>query len=353
MKKVLSVLSVATLSLSLVLVSCGSKPEGQPGGANQGGAEGGAQGGAAPTARIGMVTDVGGVNDNSFNQSAWEGLQKLQKDLNLPQDNVSYLQSTSDADYIPNLTQFVKDKWDLTWGIGFVIGDHVKKVATENPDSKLAIIDAEVDAPNVESVLFKEHEGSFLAGVVAAKMSKSKKVGFVGGMEIPVIKRFEVGFEAGVKAADPSVEVVKVYTGAFDKPDLGKSTASQMYGQGVDIIFHASGATGDGVFNEAKDRKSKGENVWVIGVDKDQSLTFGDEVTLTSMVKRVDEAVYRVSKDVIDGKFEGGKIVWLGLAEDGVGLAETSKKNVPEDVLKLADEFKQKIVKGEITVPEK
>ncbi|USG67995.1 BMP family ABC transporter substrate-binding protein [Brevibacillus ruminantium] len=351
MKKVLSVLSVATLSLSLVLAGCGSKPEGQNQGAgNQGGAQGGE---AAATTRIGMVTDIGGVNDNSFNQSAWEGLQKLQKDLNLPKESVDYLQSTSDADYIPNLTQFVKDKWDLTWGIGFVIGDHVKKVATENPDSKLAIIDAEVDAPNVESVLFKEHEGSYLAGVVAAKMSKSKKVGFVGGMEIPVIKRFEVGFAEGVKAVDPSVQVITVYTGAFDKPDLGKSTASQMYDQGADIIFHASGATGDGVFNEAKNRKSKGQDVWVIGVDKDQSLTFGDDVTLTSMVKRVDEAVYRVSKDVIDGKFEGGKIVWLGLAENGVGLADTSTKNVPADVLKLADEFKEKIVKGEITVPEK
>lgn len=346
MKKVLSVLSVAALSLSLVLAGCGGKTEGQQGAANQG--EGQA---AAPNARIGMVTDVGGVNDNSFNQSAWEGLQKLQKDLNLPQENVNYLQSTSDADYIPNLTQFVKDKWDLTWGIGFLMGDHVKKVASENPDAKLAIIDAEVDAPNVESVLFKEHEGSFLVGVVAAKMSKSKKVGFVGGMEIPVIKRFEAGFEAGVKAADPSVQVVKVYAGAFDKPDQGKSIASQMYDQGVDIVFHASGATGDGVFNEAKARKSKGQQVWVIGVDKDQSLTFGDDITLTSMVKRVDEAVYRVSKDVIDGKFKGG-IVWLGLKENGVGLADTSNKNVPADVLKLVDEYKQKIVNGEIKVPE-
>jgi len=340
MKKVLSVLSVATLSLSLVLAGCGSKPEAQPQG--QTGASGGEAGGSAPTIKVGMVTDVGGVNDNSFNQSAWEGLQKLQTELNLPKDNVNYLQSTSDAEYVPNLTQFVKDKWDLTWGIGFLMGDHLKKVASENPESKLAIIDAEVDAPNVESVLFKEHEGSFLAGVVAAKMSKTKKVGFVGGVEIPVIKRFELGFEAGVKAADPSVEVIKVYTGAFDKPDLGKSTASQMYGQGADIIFHASGGTGDGVFNEAKDRKAKGQDVWVIGVDKDQSLTFGDEITLTSMVKRVDEAVYLVSKDLTEGKFEGGKIKWLGLAEDGVGLASTSNKNVPEDILKQVEEYKQK-----------
>ncbi|RNB77367.1 BMP family lipoprotein [Brevibacillus panacihumi] len=349
MKKVLSVLSVATLSLSLVLAGCGSKteaPQGQTG--NAGGTEGAAP---AAAARVGMVTDVGGVNDNSFNQSAWEGLQKLRTDLNLPEGNVNFLQSTSDADYVPNLTQFVKDGWDLTWGIGFLMGDHLKKVADENPNSKLAIIDAEVDAPNVESVLFKEHEGSFLAGVVAAKMSKTKKVGFVGGVEIPVIKRFELGFEAGVKAADPSVEVIKIYTGFFDKPDEGKSAASQIYGQGADIIFHAAGGTGDGVFNEGKNRKSKGEDVWVIGVDKDQSLTFGDDITLTSMVKRVDEAVHRVSKDVIDGKFEGGKIVWLGLAEDGVGLADTSSKNVPEDVLKLVDEYKEKIVKGEIKVP--
>lgn len=348
MKKVFSALSVATLSLSLVLAGCGSAQE-----APQGQAGEGAAGGEAPaaTARVGMVTDVGGVNDNSFNQSAWEGLQKLRTDLNLPEANVNYLQSTTDSDYVPNLNQFVKDNWDLTWGIGFMMGDHMKKVADENPDAKLAIIDAEVDAPNVESVLFKEHEGSFLAGVVAAKMTQTKKVGFVGGVEGPVITRFEVGFEAGVKAVDPSIEVIKIYTGFFDKPDEGKSAAAQIYGQGADIIFHAAGQTGDGVFNEAKDRKSKGENVWVIGVDKDQSLTFGDEITLTSMVKRVDEAVYRVSKDMIDGKFEGGKVVWLGLAEDGVGLAETSSKNVPEDVLKLADEYKQKIISGEITVP--
>ena len=347
MKKVLSVLSVATLSLSLLLAGCGGQ-------ANQGeqGKQGEAGGAAAPTARIGMVTDVGGVNDNSFNQSAWEGLQKLQADLNLPKENVNYLQSNGDADYVPNLTQFVKDKWDLTWGIGFLMGDHVKKVAEENPDAKLAIIDAVVEAPNVESVVFKEHEGSFLVGVVAAKMTKTNKIGFVGGMDIPVIKRFEAGFIAGVKAANPNAKVIPVYTGAFDKPDLGKSAASQLFGQGADIVFHAAGSTGDGVFNEAKDRKSKGENVWVIGVDKDQSVTLGKDITLTSMMKRVDEAVYRVSKDVIEGKFQGGRVVALGLAENGVGLPETSKDTVPEDVLKAVEEFKQKIIKGEIKVPE-
>ncbi|RNB91810.1 BMP family ABC transporter substrate-binding protein [Brevibacillus fluminis] len=350
MKKIVSVLSVATLSLSLLLAGCGGKTnEAAPSGNGQAPAAGG----SSITTKIGMVTDVGGVNDNSFNQSAWEGLSKLKTDLKLTDEQVKYLQSTGDADYVPNLTQFVKDKWDLTWGIGFMMADSIKKVADENKDAKLAIIDAEVQAPNVESVLFKEQEGSFLVGVVAASMTKSNKVGFVGGVDIPVIKRFEAGFKAGVKAVKPDAKVITIYTGAFDKPDMGKSAASQIYGQGADIVFHAAGSTGDGVFNEAKDRKAKGENVWVIGVDKDQSLTFGDDVTLTSMVKRVDEAVYRVSKDLTEGKFEGGKTTLLGLKEDGVGLPETSKKNVPEDVLKKVEEFKTKIVNGEITVPDK
>ncbi|WP_139488919.1 BMP family lipoprotein [Brevibacillus dissolubilis] len=346
MKKVFSVLSVATLSLSLALAGCGKAEQPNQAGGN---AEQGQAGGEQKKIRVGMVTDVGGVNDNSFNQSAWEGLTKLKNDTG---HEVQYIQSAGDADYVPNLNQFVKDKWDLTWGIGFIMGDHLKQVAEQNPDAKLAIIDAEVQAPNVESVLFKEQEGAFLVGVVAAEMTKTGKVGFVGGMDIPVISRFEAGFIAGVKAAKPEVQVVPIYTGAFDKPDLGKSTASTLYGQGADIVFHAAGATGDGVFNEAKDRKAKGENVWVIGVDKDQSLTFGKEITLTSMMKRVDEAVYRVSKDYAEGKFEGGKIVRLGLAENGVGLPETSKDTVPAEVLKKVDEFKEKIIKGEITVPE-
>lgn len=355
MKKLFSVLSVATLSLSLLVAGCGGKTnEAAPSGNGQAPAgneqQGAAGGDTAAKVKIGMVTDIGGVNDNSFNQSAWEGLQQLSKDTGA---EVKYLQSTGDADYIPNLTQFVKDGWDLTWGIGFLMEKPVKQVADENKDAKLAIIDAVVDAPNVESVLFKEHEGSFLVGVVAASMTKTNKIGFVGGIDIPVIKRFEAGFKAGIKAVNPDAQVITVYTGAFDKPDLGKSAASQLYGQGADIVFHAAGSTGDGVFNEARDRKAKGENVWVIGVDKDQSLTFGKDITLTSMVKRVDEAVQRVSKDLIDGKFEGGKVTELGLKENGVGLPETSKDNVPEDILKKVEEFKQKIISGEIQVPDK
>lgn len=293
--------------------------------------------------KVAMVTDVGGVNDNSFNQSAWEGLQAFDK------ENTKYLQSTSDADYVPNLTQFAKQGTDLTWGIGFMMADAIKQVADLNPNLKFGLIDGVADSKNVANVLFKEHEGSYLVGVVAGLMTKSNKVGFVGGADIPVIKRFEVGFAAGVKAVKPDATVKVIYTGKFDSPSDGKSTAASLFDGGYDIIFHAAGSTGDGVFNEAKERKKKDPNVWVIGVDKDQSKTFGDEITLTSMMKRVDEAVKTVSKDMADGKFEG-KIIELGLKEKGVGLPEKNP-NVPADVLAKVKEYEAKIVSGEIKVP--
>lgn len=340
MKKFLTIMLILTLGLSTLLVGCGGGTEEKP--------DGTAEQPAAEQIKIGMVTDVGGVNDNSFNQSAWEGLQRLQTDLG-ETVKVDFAQSTSDADYVPNINQFVQDDWDLTWGIGFLMADHIAEVAQQNPDSKLAIIDGVVELPNVASVTFKEHEGSFLVGVVAGMMTQTDKIGFVGGMEIPVITRFDKGFEAGVKAVNPDAEIIKIYTGAFDKPDAGKSAAATMYDQGADIIFHAAGSTGDGVFGEARDRKNNGQNVWVIGVDKDQSVTFGDDITLTSMMKRVDEAIYRVSKDTAEGNFTPG-FVNLGLAENAVGLPDENP-NVPKEVLDKVEEYKQKIISGEITVP--
>lgn len=340
MKKFLTLMLILTLGMSTFLVGCGGETTEEPGAQEPAPAE--------EQIKIGMVTDVGGVNDNSFNQSAWEGLQQLKADMGGKVD-VDFAQSNSDADYVPNLNSFVKDGWDLTWGIGFLMGDHINTVAQQNPDSKLAIIDAVVDQPNVASVTFKEEEGSFLVGVVAGLMTETNKIGFVGGMEIPVITRFDKGFEAGVKAVNPDAEIIKIYTGAFDKPDAGKAAAATMYDQGVDIVFHAAGATGDGVFNEARDRKNSGKNVWVIGVDKDQSITFGDDITLTSMMKRVDVAIYEVSKDVAEGNFEPG-FKSLGLAENAVGLPEENP-NIPQDVLDTVEEYKAKIISGEIVVP--
>ncbi|QDX91312.1 BMP family ABC transporter substrate-binding protein [Brevibacillus laterosporus] len=340
MKKLYTILGASLLTFSLALSGCGTKaPE-----------SGNASGEAKKHLKIGMVTATGTVNDNSFNQMTWESLQKFGIDTGA---EVQYLQSASDSDIIPNLNQFIKDKWDLTFGVGFLMSEQVQKVAKDNPEAKIAIIDSVVDAPNVTSIVFKEHEGSYLAGVAAALSSKTGKIGFLGGIEMPVIKRFEAGFTAGAKAAKPDIKIVPIYTGAFDKPDLGKSTASTMFNQGVDIVFHAASSTGDGLFNEAKDRHAKGENVWVIGVDMDQAKVFGEDITMTSMVKRVDEATYRVSTDLLNGKFDGGKAVSLGLKENGVGLAESTKKNISDDVWKKIEEFKQKIINGEITVPDK
>lgn len=195
MKKMFSMSLVMLLAISVILAGCGNKNQGASN------ANGGDTGGSAKTSnvQIGMVTDVGGVNDKSFNQSAWEALQATEKESGA---KVKYLQSKSDQDYIPNLNQFVKGDFNLTWGIGFNLANAIGQVAKDNPSKNLAIIDSVVDAPNVKSVVFAENEGSFLVGVVAGKLTKTNKIGFVGGQDSPLIKRFEKGFEAGIKAVN-------------------------------------------------------------------------------------------------------------------------------------------------------
>ncbi|MDR4983602.1 BMP family ABC transporter substrate-binding protein [Bacillus cereus] len=305
--------------------------------------------------KVGLVTDVGGVDDKSFNQSSWEGLQKFGKENDLKEKtNYRYLQSEKEADYIPNLKKFSKDKYDLTFGIGYKLEGAIKEVAKESPKQQFAIVDTVVEAPNVTSITFKDHEGSFLVGAVAAMSTKTNKVGFVGGMKSDLISKFENGFKAGAKAVNPNIEIVSEYAEAFDKPEKGTVLASAMYGQGVDVIYHAAGGTGNGVFTEAKNRKKKGENVWVIGVDRDQHQEgMPENVTLTSMVKRVDIAVEKVAQEAKDGKLEGGKVEAFGLKDDGVGIAKTTDnvKKVNPEILTKVEEFEKKITDGEIKVP--
>ncbi|MFX3631666.1 MAG: BMP family protein [Candidatus Pristimantibacillus sp.] len=351
MKRNFGVMLTIILALTLVLSACGAKNENNTGG-NKPAETNAPEATKAPEAaksdlKIGMVTDTGGVNDKSFNQSAWEALQKVTTDTGV---KTKYLESHGDADMEPNLNAFVSEKFDLVWGIGFLFNDAMAKVAAANPDTKFGLIDSEVKAPNVESVLFAENEGSFLVGVVAGLMTKTDKIGFVGGIKSQVIQKFEAGFKAGITAVNPDAKLHVIYAGEFGKPDLGKAAATTIYNDGADIIFHAAGATGNGVFNEAKDRKKNGENVWVIGVDKDQSLEYGDDITLTSMMKGVEAAVYKISKDLSEGTWTGGTAVTLGLKDNGVGLPETNK-NVPADVLAKVDEYKAKIISGEIVVP--
>ena len=308
---------------------------------------------------IAMVTDVGGVDDKSFNQSAWEGVQKFGADNGLTKGDggFDYLQSNSDADYNTNLNNLLRRDFDLVFGVGFMMGDAIEEMANDNPDAKLALIDAEVKADNVASILFKEQEGAFLAGVVAASMSESGKIGFIGGTDIPVINRFHAGFVEGALAVNPDIEIQVNYTGVFDDASKGKIAANSMYSSGVDIIFHAAGGTGNGVFSEAKERKAKDKdaNVWVIGVDADQyaegQVDDSTNITLTSMLKGVNTAVIDIATKAKNGEFPGGTTTVYGLAEDGVGLAD-SRGAIPQDVMDKVEEYKEKIASGEITVSE-
>ncbi|WP_042472040.1 BMP family lipoprotein [Bacillus ndiopicus] len=306
---------------------------------------------------IAMVTDTGGVDDKSFNQSAWEGIQQFGKDNGLSKGDggFDYLESKQDSEYNTNLNALIRRDFDLVFGVGFLFEDAMGKIASQQKDAQLAIIDGVVDAPNVASVLFNEQEGAFLAGVAAAKMSQTGKIGFIGGLKIPVIERFHAGFIAGAKAANPDIIIEQDYAESFDKADIGKMIANRMYSSGVDIIFHAAGGAGNGVFTEAKERKEKdaNANVWVIGVDKDQydEGKVGDQnVTLTSMVKGVGNAVIDIANRTKEGNFPGGKTTIYGLAEGGVGLAD-SRGAINDEVLAVVKEFEEKIIAGEIKVP--
>ena len=295
--------------------------------------------------KIAMVTDVGGVNDQSFNQSAWEGLKRAEKDFGI---KVAYKESKQDADYSPNMETLTDAGYDLIWGIGFLMGDAIKETAEINPDQKYAIIDfsyGEETPQNVACAVFQEEEPSFLVGYIAGKMTKSNKVGFVGGIKFPLIEKFEYGYMAGVKLANPDAEVLSQYAESFTDAAKGKAITNNMYQQGADIVFHASGGVGDGVIEAAKE---KGK--WAIGVDKDQNFLAPDNV-LTSAMKRVDNAIYDIGKRLIDGEFAGGQTVAYNLKNDGVGIAPTSDKHVPADILKEVDELIAKIKEGEIVVP--
>ncbi|WP_393959039.1 BMP family protein [Priestia megaterium] len=341
------------LALSLVLAAgtllsaCGSDDAGKSGGDKK-----------AADFKVGMVTDTGGVDDKSFNQSAWEGLTKFGKDNGLDEGTgYKYLQSTKASEYESNLSKFAESGYNLTYGIGFLLKEDIKKAAKQYPDANFALVDDTLKSENLDnvaSILFKEEQGSFLVGVVAAKQTKTNKIGFIGGVESPLIKKFENGFKAGVKSVKPDAEVISQYAESFNSPEKGSAIASTIYSKGADIIYQAAGGTGNGVFTEAKNRSKGGKDkkVWVIGVDRDQHEEgMPENVTLTSMVKRVDLAVEGVAKKAMDDKFPGGKEVVFGLKEDGVGIAP-SQDNVSKDALKAVDEYKQKILDGDITVPQ-
>ncbi|WP_209122160.1 BMP family protein [Alkalihalobacillus sp. BA299] len=321
--------------------------------------------GAAPTEeaaedfKVAMVTDVGGIDDKSFNQSAWEGMTQFGQEYGLTEGtNYKYLQSSTDADYAPNLNSLIREDFDLVWGIGFLMASDIKTVATQRPEAQLAIVDMVVTddndqlIPNIANVTFKEHQGSFLVGVIAGMQTESNKVGFIGGVEGSLIKKFESGFKAGVKMANPDAEIIVQYAESFNDASKGQQIANGMYAQGADIIYHAAGGTGNGLFTEAKNRKRNNENVWAIGVDRDQHEEgLPENVTLTSMIKRVDTALYLVNEQTMNGDFPGGEVLEFGLEEEAVGIAPTTE-NVTEEALSAVEDYIQQIQAGEINVPQ-
>ncbi len=243
-------------------------------------------------------------------------------------------------------------------------GNSVKNVSTNNPDKKFCIIDSVVENPNVQSITFKEQEGSFLMGVIAGLTTKTNKVGFIGGKDMESIVKFEAGFAAGVKAVNPEAAAGLIsadgknpgttvkYAESFSDTNKGKELALSLYGAGCDIIYHAAGGVGTGMFTATKELRDKGKDVWAIGVDMDQAVSLPEyaDVILSSMMKRVDNATYEASRSMVDGTFKAGTKV-LGIAEDGVGMAPTTSNNTSADVVTKAKEFEAKIKNGEIKVP--
>lgn len=295
---------------------------------------------AAKQFKIGMVTDVGGLGDQSFNDAAYAGLKMLEKEG----AKITVVESAMMTDYVTNLRSLVEQGYDMVWAIGFLMEDALREVAKQYPKAKFGIIDAVVDAPNVTSVVFKEHEGSFLVGVLAAMKTKSNKVGFIGGMDLTLIHKFEVGFIAGVKAVKPKAQVLVGYTGVFDDPNKGKELALTQFSQGADVIYHASGACGIGVIKAAEEK-----GLFAIGVDSPQNHLAPKNV-ITSMLKRVDTGVYTVSKDLMRGTFKAGTRT-LGLKEKGVGYEAVASKFFNKDQIDIVNGYVKRIMAGDVKVP--
>lgn len=306
---------------------------------------------------IGIVLDVGGLGDKSFNDGAYRGAQLAEKQLGA---KIRLIEPGEEADREAGLRLLAAEHMDLVVGVGFIFTDDVNQLAKEYPNVNFAVVDYSIATdragnpipppPNVAAIKFKEEEGSFLVGSLAAMVGHSKKVGFVGGMDVPLIQKFEAGYRAGVKYVCPDCTVIVQYAGvtpdAFRNPGKGKELALSQYSQGVNVIYHASGSTGLGVFEAARQTGK-----YAIGVDADQYSEAPGRV-LTSMVKGIDIAVFDMIKRVKANQFKGG-IYTYGLAQNGVGYVydEHNRALIPDSVQARLQQIKADIVAGKITVP--
>ncbi|HLX11552.1 MAG TPA: BMP family ABC transporter substrate-binding protein [Bacteroidota bacterium] len=304
--------------------------------------------------KIGLVMDIGGRGDKSFNDAAYRGIERAKKELGV---DFEFLEPGSSSDRESALRQFAsRADISLVFGVGFIFTDDITSIAKDFPDQKFGCIDFSVDPakpipPNLVALKFKEEEGSFLVGALAALMTKTGTIGFIGGMESPLIKKFEVGYVAGAKYANPGVKVLVEYAGitaaAFSNPGKGKELGLAEYGRGADIIFHASGPTGAGVMEAAREKHGL-----VIGVDSDQYPEAPGYI-LTSMIKVVDNAIFETIKARKEGKFQGGIATVFDLKSHGVDYVydNNNKAMIPDSVHNRVEEIRSKIISGEIAVP--
>ncbi len=294
--------------------------------------------------KVGVVFSIGGLGDESFNDAAFRGATDARDDFGIQLD---YVEPDDIAEMEDHQRAFVEEGYDLVIAIGFLQESGLEAVARDYPDANLAIVDSDylADMPNVASLVFKEHEGSFLAGFLAGSMTETGVVGFVGGMEVPVIFNFQTGYEQGVQYANPDATVLINYAGDFGDPGTGKELAVSQFERGADIIYHAAGGTGMGVFEAAEEN-----NFYAIGVDSEQD-GIAPGYILTSMLKRVDVAVYNIIADLVQGEFNAG-VHSFGVADGGVGLTDFPYTDhlIPDQVKQELEVIKEMIIEGEIEV---
>ncbi len=306
---------------------------------------------------VGMAFDIGGRGDLSFNDSAAEGLDQAIADFGIDSEELEPTGGGEDRD--ENLQLLAEFGSDLVIAVGFAFTDGVAAVAPQFPDVTFGLVDAVVEEPNVASLLFAEEQGSALVGCVAGLMTETGTVGFIGGVNIDLIHKFEAGFNFGAEYCNPDVTIQGRYLteppdfSGFADSALGRESAVALFDAGADIIYHAAGGAGAGLFEEAAARRAAGDDgIWAIGVDSDQYLTVPAElqdVVLTSMLKRVDVAVYETIKSVVEGTFSGG-IQVFDLAAEGVGYS-TSGDFIPADVITEVETLREAIIAGEVEVP--
>ena len=330
LKKLFAV-GLTAIMMSSLLVGCSSKTE-----SNE------------DVYKIGMISDTGGVNDESFNQSTWEGLQQAQEKYGKDKVQVKYVESSQEADYTPNIETFVEEDLDLIIGVGYKIAGAIEEASKNYPDVQFAIIDHsyEKQPENVTSLIYEDNTAAYLAGLIAAKKTETNKVAFIGGMKSATLDKFEYGFRAGVKAANPDCEISVRYANSFSDAALAKSIANQMHKDGVDVIYTAAGAAGTGAIEAAKENKKM-----AIGVDIDQN-PLAPENVISSTVKNINVSIVNLVGEILDGNYQGGQVIVNTLASGGVGLSDSTKDHVSKDILDYVNEQADKIKSGEIKVPE-